>query len=276
MADTLETQVTSVRSSTEKQVAELGPWFHNLHLPDGTQTAPNHRLGDFPAVKWAEVGRELSDNLSGWTALDVGCNAGYYSFELAKRGAEVLAIDVNERYLDQARWAAGQFGLTESVDFKCLQVYDLAKSEQRFDLVLFLGVFYHLRYPLLALDILAGKVNRRMVFQSLTIPGDGDVDVLVDHDFAEREEFLNAGWPKMAFIEGNFAGDPTNWWIPNHAGVEAMLRSAGMRITAHPSHDVYVCEPNDATTTVAQSFVSEQLRSATGSPRLRTPHERTS
>ena len=264
MADTLETMYSNVRSSTEKEVAALGPWFHNLHLPDGTQTAPHHRLGDFPAVKWVEVDSVLPDDLSGWTALDVGCNAGFYTFELAKKGADVLAIDVDERYLEQARWAADRYDLEGSVEFERMQVYDLARWNRRFDLVLFLGVFYHLRYPLLALDVLAEKVDRCLVFQSLTMPGDGDVDGLVDYDFKEREAFLDQGWPKMAFIEDRFAGDPTNWWVPNHAGVEAMLRSAGMRIAASPSHDVYVCEPDRNSTSTAQTFIAAQLRSATG------------
>ena len=38
---------------------ELGPWFHNLHLPDGVQTAPDHPLGDFPRWKWEEIAPHL-------------------------------------------------------------------------------------------------------------------------------------------------------------------------------------------------------------------------
>src|ERR1700709_1603183 len=71
----------------------LAPWFHNLHLPDGTETAPNHPLGDFPAFKWAAISQSLPDDLTGMTALDIGCNAGFYSIELARRGAKVTAID---------------------------------------------------------------------------------------------------------------------------------------------------------------------------------------
>ena len=264
MAQNLETQFSSNGSSTEKAIAERGPWFHNLHLPDGTQTAPDHRLGDFPACKWVEMEDFLPADLTGWTALDVGCNAGFYTFELAKRGAEVLAIDVESRYLEQARWAAGRFNLEGSVEFREMQVYDLARSGRRFDLVLFLGVFYHLRYPLLALDILAEKVERRMIFQSLTMPGESDIDGKVDYDFEDRQAFEDPGWPKMAFIEDRFAGDPTNWWVPNHAGVEAMLRSSGMKITARASHDVYVCEQDQSASSTAQLFVPDQLRSATG------------
>ena len=71
-----------------------------------TQTAPDHPLGDFPRVKWWELQSALPDDLTGWRVLDVGCNAGFYSFALARRGADVLAIDADEHYLRQARWAA--------------------------------------------------------------------------------------------------------------------------------------------------------------------------
>src|SRR4051795_11724773 len=92
-------------------VAELGPWFHNLHLPDGRQTAPEHPLGDFPAFKWREIASSLPEDLSGRTVLDIGCNAGFYSFALARQGARVVGIEPDERYLAQATWARARFGL---------------------------------------------------------------------------------------------------------------------------------------------------------------------
>src|SRR5438270_11629686 len=92
----------------DAEIARLGPWFHNLHLPDGTQTCPGHYLGDFPRFKWEQIQGALPSDLTGWRCLDIGCNAGFYSFELAKRGGTVLGIDLDERYLRQARWAAQQ------------------------------------------------------------------------------------------------------------------------------------------------------------------------
>jgi 2-polyprenyl-3-methyl-5-hydroxy-6-metoxy-1,4-benzoquinol methylase len=84
---------TDARAERRRQIERLGPWFHNLHLPDGEQTAPDHFIvGDFPSFKWCEVAPLISARLDGWRALDVGCNAGFYSFELARRGASVLGI----------------------------------------------------------------------------------------------------------------------------------------------------------------------------------------
>ena len=111
--------------STEAEIKELAPWFHNIHLPDGSKTAPDHFLGDFPAFKWKNIKAAIPEDLSGWKVLDIGCNAGFYSIELAKRGADVLGIDLDEHYLKQARWTAKQFGLDDKVRFKQMQVLSL-------------------------------------------------------------------------------------------------------------------------------------------------------
>lgn len=228
-----------------REIEALGPWFHNLHMPDGTQTIPNHFLGgDFPAFKWRLIEPHIPVRLDGWTVLDVGCNAGFYSLELARRGATVLGMDVEEHFLKQARWAARQFGLEQQVEFVQQQVYDLARSSSTFDLVWFMGVFYHLRYPLLALDVLAERTRKLMVFQTLTVPGSSVYPDTGDHAVSDRVPLLETGWPKMAFIEHRFAGDASNWWLPNHAGCEALLRSSGLEVVARPGHELYVCAPS--------------------------------
>jgi tRNA (mo5U34)-methyltransferase len=235
--------MTGLHQQREREVAELGPWFHNLTFADGLQTAPDHPLGDFPRYKWECIDALLPADLTGWTALDVGCNAGFYSFQLARRGARVTAIDSDPHYLRQAEWAGRQYGLADRVTFKQLSVYELGRTHGSYDLVLFMGVFYHLRHPLLALDILASKTNRQMVFQTLTMPGDQIREVPADMPLLERELLRAEGYPQMAFIEQRLAGDPTNWWAPNHAAVLAMLRSTGMRVVEQPGHEIYLCEP---------------------------------
>ncbi|HWI40752.1 MAG TPA: TIGR04290 family methyltransferase [Verrucomicrobiae bacterium] len=247
----------------EDEVSTLGPWFHNLHLPDGRQTFPDHFLGDFPSFKWKRLARHLPADLSGWSVLDIGCNAGFYSFELARRGAQVLGIDSDPHYLRQAEWALERFGLQDRVRFRRMQVYDLARVEESFDLVLFMGVFYHLRYPLLALDLVAEKVRKLLVFQCLMLPG-RKVRDQVDHYINQRGPLLDPGWPKMAFIEHRFAGDPTNWWLPNHAGVCAMLRSAGLRVSANPEPELYLGEPEPERPSCVTTWDRAEILSATG------------
>jgi tRNA (mo5U34)-methyltransferase len=240
----LQHEVFALSEERAREISALGPWFHNLHLPDGSRTAPNHPLGDFPRFKWEQIAPHVPQDLTGWSALDIGCNAGFYSIELAKRGAHVLGIDVEPLFLKQAEWASHEWALEDALRFEQMQVYDLRRRRESFDLVLFMGVFYHLRYPMLALDIVSSCVQRLMVFQTLTMPGDEvSTSTTVDRDVMDREEFLTPGWPKIAFIEHAFAGDPTNWWAPNHAAVEATLRSSGMRVLGRAAHEIYLCEP---------------------------------
>jgi tRNA (mo5U34)-methyltransferase len=258
--------------SGKNMPARLGPWFHNLHLPDGTETAPNHPFGDFPAFKWKTVADHLPADLRGWTALDVGCNAGYYSFELARRGADVTGVDMDPRYLEQARWAARRFKLPGRTRFERMQVYDLAATGRKWDLVLFLGLMYHLRYPLLGLDIVAAKAKRILLFQTLTMPGrevfraTGGRGLGGKLGLNAREVLLKKGWPKLAFLEHGFAGDPTNWWCPNHAAVEAMLRSSGMAVTARPAPEFYLCRPDPARPSPAATWNESEYLSAVGRP----------
>src|SRR3954454_8473608 len=262
---TTELEHNLTRTETvDDQIRALGPWFHNLHLPDGRQTCPDHWAGDFPAFKWEQLAPHVPQDLSGWTCLDIGCNSGFYSFELAKRGASVLGIDVDDHYLKQARWACEQFEMTSRVRFERMQVYDLARLDEPFDLVLFMGVLYHLRYPMLGLDIVCQRVRRLMVFQTLTIPGQEVLDDTHGKNFTDRELMLEAGWPKMAFLEHHFAGDPTNWWAPNHACVEAMLRSAGMRVTSRPGHEIYLAEPDESHPSCMTTWNAAEYLSATG------------
>ena len=226
------------------RVQALGPWFHNLDLL-GVRTAPGHFLGDYPAVKWAGFRDALPHDLRECSVLDIGCNAGFYSLEMKRRGAaRVLGIDSNAAYLAQARFAAEVEGL--DIDYLQMSVYDVGVLDERFDIVLFAGVLYHLRHPLLALDLIHAHVARDvLVFQSMQRGSAETIDVAADHAFAETAVFDDARWPRLHFIEHCYAGDPTNWWVPNRACTEAMLRSAGFAIESHPEEEVFVCRRTD-------------------------------
>ena len=224
----------------ERRIAELGPWFHNLLLK-GVSTAPEHFLGDYPAVKWRSFAHAVPADLTGRTVLDIGCNAGFYALEMKRRGAaRVVGIDSDEDYLAQARFAAEVEGL--EIEFERLSVYDVGRLGQRFDVVLFLGVLYHLRHPLLALDLIHEHVAADLlIFQSMQRGSSEVMSVAGDYPFAERLIFDHPGYPKLHFIEHDYARDPTNWWVPNRACAEAMLRSAGFTILDHPEAEVFVC-----------------------------------
>ena len=224
----------------ERRARELGPWFHNLDL-GGVWTAPDHFLGDYPNVKWRGFKDAIPEDLRGLTVLDIGCNGGFYALEMKRRGADrVVGIDHDADYLAQARFAAEVRGL--EIELAQLSVYDVGVLAERFDIVLFMGVLYHLRHPLLALDLIHEHAARDMlVFQSMQ-RGSAEVEpVAADYDFKQREHFDRPGYPKLHFVEREYSGDPTNWWVPNRACTEAMLRAAGFSIEARPEEEVYIC-----------------------------------
>jgi tRNA (mo5U34)-methyltransferase len=230
----------------QAQIEALGPWFHNIEI-GGVQTAPDHFLGDYPAFKFARFEQAIPQDLSGKTVLDIGCNAGFYSFEMKRRGAaRVLGIDEDERYLAQARFAADELGFSDC-EFRRLSVYDVGRLGERFDVVIFMGVLYHLRHPLLALDLIRAHVaGDLMLFQTMQRGSKALIDVPEDHPFhtADNREppiFDDPAYPRMHFIERSYSGDWTNWWAPNRACTEAMLRSAGFSIEARPEDEVYLC-----------------------------------
>ncbi len=228
------------RMLLEERIRKLGPWFHNLRL-GGIATAPDHFLGNYPEVKYERFRTTLPADMSGLTGLDIGCNAGFYSLEMKRRGAtRVLGIDTDEHYLAQARFAAEVSGL--AVKFERLPVWDVAALRERFDLVIFMGVLYHLRHPLLALDLIHEHVAKDLfLFQSMQRGSREIAAVGEDYDFTAVAPFDEPGYPKMHFIEHRYCNDQTNWWVPNRACAEAMLRSAGFTIEAQPEEEVYLC-----------------------------------
>ncbi len=233
-------QTLSKREVLERRIGELGPWFHNLDI-DGIPTAPDHFLGDYPAFKFKGFAHVIPDDLSGRSVLDIGCNAGFYSLEMKRRGADrVLGIDSDPHYLRQAEFAAEHSGL--DIELRQMSVYDLPELGEKFDFVVFMGVLYHLRHPLLALDLVYEYAAADLMLFQCMQRGAQDVQHVPENPpFSEWEMFEQPGFPKLHFIEERYSDDPTNWFIPNKAAMEAMLRSSGFTIAENPEPEVYLC-----------------------------------
>jgi tRNA (mo5U34)-methyltransferase len=241
-------RIDTDKAALQAQVDALGPWFQNIDLGHGVRTAPDHFLGDYPAFKFKGFAGVIPADLTGKSVLDIGCNAGFYSMEMKRRGAaRVLGIDMDERYLAQARFASDALGFPD-IEYRNLSIYDVAALGERFDLVIFMGVLYHLRHPLLALDLIREHVaGDMMLFQTMQQGSNDVLQVPEDHPFhmpgtsTPPGYFDNPAYPKMHFIERSFANDWTNWWAPNAACSQAMLRAAGFTIEAQPEPEVYMC-----------------------------------
>jgi tRNA (mo5U34)-methyltransferase len=228
------------REDIARRVRELGPWFHNIDL-QGVRTAPDHFLGDYPAFQWRRLKPHLPQDLRGMSVLDIGCNAGFFSIEAKRMGADrVVGIDHDPRYLAHARLAAEVTGV--QIELRQMSVYDVQRLDERFDLVLFMGVLYHLRHPLLALDLIHEHAARDLfVCQSLQRGSDEVAPVADDYSFSQTDIFDEDGFPRLHFVEKRYAGDPTNWWIPNRACLEAMVRSAGFSIDIRAAPEICIC-----------------------------------
>jgi tRNA (mo5U34)-methyltransferase len=184
-------------------------WHHSIDLGNGIVTPGK----DNSCKKLRRL--RLPDSLVGKTVLDIGTWDGFYAFEAERRGASrVLALD---SFVWQPGFRTGRQGfdlahriLDSKVESMVLDPLDLSPGTiGTFDVVLFLGVLYHMRHPLLALERMA-SVTKGMVI----------VETAVDMLWCRR--------PAMAFYPGDeLARDPSNWCGPNPAAVVGMLKTAG-------------------------------------------------
>jgi len=186
-------------------------WYHTIDLGQGLITPGV----DNTAERLMRL--QLPASLSGKSVLDVGAWDGFFSFEAERRGASrVVATDSfswrGEGWGTKAGFELARSTLNSRVEDLDIDVLDLSPDRLGvFDIVLCLGVLYHMRHPLLALERVAAVTRELLI-----------VDTVVD--------CLSSRRPTMAFYPGTeMNNDPTNWWAPNMSGCISMLRSAGFR-----------------------------------------------
>ncbi len=203
-----------------KSRADAIRWYHTIDLGGGVIT----RGVDDTPQRLARV--QLPPSLKGLTVLDIGAWDGFFSFECERRGAaRVVAADYYS-------WHGGGWGTKAGFNLACealgsrvehleIDVMDLSVERVgTFDVVLFLGVLYHLRHPFLALERIAPLVTQRLI-----------VETVIDMVGFDR--------PAMAFYPAReLNNDPTNWWGPNVPAMRGMLENAGFAridvVTATP------------------------------------------
>jgi len=219
----------------QQKITELGPWFHNFQLAADlwTNSSGSGPGADYPDWRWRHV-RTLLPDVAGKTVLDVGCSSGFFSLKLKELGAAyVLGVDAGEqpKAIEQARFAARTLSL--DVDFRVLSVYDLREIGRQFDLILFMGVLYHLRHPLLALEAVRSVCGETLILQTITTPHDrtlNEIDSASLQKAGLRSPVLTEDrFPAVRFIEGPLDFDVTCWFIPNPQAVVSMLRSCSFR-----------------------------------------------
>lgn len=200
------TETESLRSEVDRL-----KWYHQIDLGGGVITPGV----DNSAKKLRRSG--LPERLDGKTVLDIGAWDGFFSFEAERRGAKrVLATD-------SFSWDGGGWGskagfelarrtLHSKVEDLNIDVLDLSPAKVgTFDIVFFLGVLYHMRHPLLALEKVASVTKERAIIETVC-------------------DFLWCRRPVIPFYLGDeLYSDQTNWCAPNPSGVVALLKAAGFR-----------------------------------------------
>ncbi|CAG0984198.1 tRNA U34 carboxymethyltransferase [Anaerolineae bacterium] len=192
------------------EVAKIN-WWHTIDLGQGIVTP-----GKGDSAMWLKRLAFPSD-LSGKTFLDIGAWDGYFSFAAEQRGARrVLALD---SFVWQGNGGGSKAGfelarraLNSKVEDIELEVLEISPDRiGTFDVVLFSGVLYHMRHPLLALEKVCSVTSDMLILET-------------------HVDLMSAKWPAMRFYPaGELAGDGSNWWGPNPIAVETMLEVVGFR-----------------------------------------------
>jgi tRNA (mo5U34)-methyltransferase len=229
----------AARAEMTETLQRLGPWYHNVVFAPGMMSNPSN--ADYPASRWRLLDSVISKDLRGKSVLDIGCNSGFFSLEMKKRGADrVVGIDIMPHLLAQSRFASHWFHLPLEL-YEC-GAYDVRSLGWNFDVIVFIGVLYHLKHPLYALEQIASICKDTMYFQSVVRGPGGDIESKDDYPVNEVAVFDQPAWPKLYFIEKKFNGDESNWWFATRSCLKAMLRTAGFRtVEDTPNPEIFVC-----------------------------------
>ncbi|HSP14335.1 MAG TPA: DUF1698 domain-containing protein [Thermoanaerobaculia bacterium] len=209
-------------------IAEHGRWWHEIELGPGIVT-PGDDSNRMKLPILDSIG--LPGSMKGLRALDIGCSDGYFSFEMERRGAEVVAIDFVPE--DYTGFATAKKILGSHVSYRMDNVYNLSPEKYgAFDIVLFMGVLYHLRKPLAALDSIRSVmkegaqlfVGTMMIDEYFLLP-DGSTTTLDAVNPVLKNVPIWQAYPGDALN-----GDFTNCFAPNESALRAALEEAQFRV----------------------------------------------
>ena len=215
------------RDEKLKGVKTLAPWFHCIDLGDGVLTKSASLAGehdDHPRPTWNVIRRFLPEDLSGQEVLDVGCNAGFYAIEAKRRAASrVLGVEAKRLHVRQARFA--QRALSLDIKYQRGSVYDLrAATFGRFDVTLALGLIYHCKHLMLALENLAQVTRHLMILETAVFPPDRNTKPFQRVYGANDQRVHTLGYVENApdALEASY-----NWFLPSVDSLPALIRQGG-------------------------------------------------
>jgi tRNA (mo5U34)-methyltransferase len=158
------------------KVVELGPWFHQIDLGQGLRTRdiapfPGPQPLNHPLDRWLILEKAIPQDLRGMRILDIGCAEGFFALELARRGADVVAVDAAPKMMARLNWLIEHFGVN-NIRTRTATIESMAGSKERYDAVFMIALLYHLRHPLMGLDI-ASELTDTLYVESV-VDGSND------------------------------------------------------------------------------------------------------
>jgi tRNA (mo5U34)-methyltransferase len=246
------------------EVKRLQPWFHRIDLGAGLYTKTRSVMGepiDHPFGPWQTIQKLLPHDLKGKTVLDVGCNGGFYSFEAKRRGAtRVLGVDGQRQHVRQGLFVRSVLGL--DVEFRRLNVYELTpQTVGQFDITLALGLLYHLKHPILALENLYQITKELLIIETAIMPPERTPESYL-HPLGQQQMLLHS----IAFVENpsHAKEQIANWFLPGIKALTSLLRSTGFEILelveVKNERAIVVCRKTKPSATVEdnlQNFVAQ-------------------
>ena len=209
------------------EVNKLGPWFHWIDLGQGVVTKTKSAVGEpveHPVPTWRAVQNCVPKDLSGKSVLDVGCNAGFYSIEMKRRGAaRVVGVDSQRDLIRQAIFVRRV--LDVDVEYHRSSVYDLdPKTMGQFDITLALGLIYHCKHLVLALEKLFAITRELLVIETAVYPPE-KVPASFRYDVGGMRPTLHP----MAYVENASEAKEAvyNWFLPGVDALTALLKNVG-------------------------------------------------
>ncbi|HSB29486.1 MAG TPA: DUF1698 domain-containing protein [Pyrinomonadaceae bacterium] len=211
------------REETLSRLEQLQPWFHCIDLGHGLVTKTESVMGepiDHPAGVWQTIKKSLPQDLTGKSVLDVGCNAGFYSIEAKRRGAKrVLGVDGQRQHVRQAVFVRQMLGL--DIEYRRLNVYELSQRNiGEFDITLALGLIYHLKHLVLALENLYAVTRELLIVETAIMPPRRTPEAFT-HPLGRLVPLAYLDNPPDA-KEQVF-----NWFLPSVEALTALLRTVG-------------------------------------------------
>jgi tRNA (mo5U34)-methyltransferase len=251
------------------ELKRLEPWFHRIDLGGGLFTKTESVMGepvDHPLGNWRTIQKLLPLDLSDKTLLDVGCNAGFYAFEAKRRGARrVLGVDGQRQHVRQGLFVRKVLGL--DVEFRRLNVYELdTRSIGQFDITLALGLLYHLKHPILALEKLYQVTKELLIIETAIMPPERTPESFV-HPLGEKQMLLHP----LTFVENPAEAKEQvfNWFLPGIEALKALLRTTGFdeveMVEEKNERAIVVCRKAKGESGEALKHLSGQLKLEAGS-----------